>query len=86
MGSPERAAFRGLALPIFEELGDLKRQATVLNNLGIEAYYDGDWANALEVYERSRALFERIGDVASVAMARNNIGEILVRPGHARGR
>jgi class 3 adenylate cyclase/tetratricopeptide (TPR) repeat protein len=76
-GSPERAAFRGLALPIFEELGDLKRQATGLNNLGIEAYYDGDWALALDVYERSRALFERIGDVASVAMAMNNIGEIL---------
>jgi class 3 adenylate cyclase/tetratricopeptide (TPR) repeat protein len=77
MGSPERVAFRGLALPIFEELGDLKRQATVLNNLGIEAYYEGEWAKALDVYERSRVLFERIGDVTSVAMAQNNIGEIL---------
>ena len=76
-GSPERAAFRALALPIFESLGDLKGQATALNNLGIEAYYDGDWALSLEMYERSRALFERIGDVASVAMAVNNIGEIL---------
>jgi class 3 adenylate cyclase/tetratricopeptide (TPR) repeat protein len=76
-GSAERAAFRALALPIFEELGDLKGQATVLNNLGIEAYYDGDWAGALDVYERSRALFERMGDVASVAMAVNNIAEIL---------
>jgi class 3 adenylate cyclase/tetratricopeptide (TPR) repeat protein len=77
MGSPDRVAFRGLPLPIFEELGDLKRQATVLNNLGIEAYYEGDWAKALDVYERSRVLFERIGDVTSVAMAQNNIGEIL---------
>lgn len=76
-GSPDRGAFRGMALPIFEDLGDLKRQATVLNNLGIEAYFDGDWALALETYERARALFERIGDVASVAMATNNIGEIL---------
>jgi class 3 adenylate cyclase/tetratricopeptide (TPR) repeat protein len=77
LGSPERAAYRGLALPIFEDLGDLKRQATVLNNLGIEAYYDGEWERALDAYERSRGLFERIGDVASVAMAMNNIGEIL---------
>jgi len=77
MGSADRVAFRGLALPIFEELGDLKRQATVLNNLGIEAYYEGDWAKALDVYQQSRALFERIGDVTSVAMATNNIGEIL---------
>jgi tetratricopeptide (TPR) repeat protein len=76
MGSPERVAFRGLALPIFEDLGDLKRQATVLNNLGIEAYYEGDWDKALDVYARSRDLFERIGDVTSVAMATNNIGEI----------
>jgi class 3 adenylate cyclase/tetratricopeptide (TPR) repeat protein len=76
-GSPERAAFRGLALPIFEDLGDLKRQATALNNLGVEAYYDGEWARSLDAYERSRALFERIGDVASVAMAMNNIGEII---------
>ncbi len=76
-GSPERAAFRGLALPIFEDLGDLKGQAIALNNLGIEAYYDGKWALALDVYERSRALFERIGDVDNVAMAVNNIGEIL---------
>jgi len=77
IGSPERVAFRGLALPIFEELGNLKRQATVLNNLGIDAYYEGEWAKALDVYERSRALFERIGDVTNVAMAKNNIGEIL---------
>jgi class 3 adenylate cyclase/tetratricopeptide (TPR) repeat protein len=77
IGSPERVAFRGLALPIFEDLGNLKRQATVLNNLGIDAYYEGEWAKALDVYERSRALFERIGDVTNVAMAKNNIGEIL---------
>jgi tetratricopeptide (TPR) repeat protein len=76
-GSPERAAFRGLSLPLFEDLGDLKRQATVLNNMGIEAYYDGEWAKALDEYERSRMLFARIGDVASEAMAKNNIGEIL---------
>ena len=77
LGSPEREAYRGLAFPIFEELGDLKGQAIALNNLGIDYYYEGDWANALHVYERSRVLFERIGDVTSVGMATNNIGEIL---------
>ena len=82
IGSPERVAFRGLALPIFEGLGDLKRQATELNNLGIDLYYEGEWARALDVYERSRALFDRIGDVTSVAMAMNNIGEILSDQGN----
>jgi class 3 adenylate cyclase/tetratricopeptide (TPR) repeat protein len=77
LGSAERAAFRGLAFAIFENLGDLQGQAIALNNLGIDYYYEGDWANALHVYERSRGLFERIGDVTSIAMATNNIGEIL---------
>ena len=70
-------AYRGLASPIYEELGNLQGQAIALNNLGIDYYYEGDWAKALHVYERSRVLFERIGDVTSVAMATNNIGEIL---------
>ena len=77
LGSAERAAFRGLAFAIFENLGDLQGQAIALNNLGIDYYYEGDWANALHVYERSRGLFERIGDVTSIAMATNNIAEIL---------
>jgi class 3 adenylate cyclase/tetratricopeptide (TPR) repeat protein len=76
LGSPERTAFRGLALPLYEELGDLKGQAITLNNMGIEAYYEGDWEKALDLYEHSRALFRRVGDVTSVAMATNNIGEI----------
>jgi class 3 adenylate cyclase/tetratricopeptide (TPR) repeat protein len=76
-GSPERAAFRGLALPIYEELGDLSGQASVLNNLGIEAYYEGRWDEALELYERSRELRRRTGDVTQVAVQTNNIGEIL---------
>jgi class 3 adenylate cyclase/tetratricopeptide (TPR) repeat protein len=75
-GSDERA-FRGLALPLFEEVGDLKGQAAALNNLGIEAYYEGDWEKALDVYEQGRRLFERIGDVTNVAMTTNNIAEIL---------
>ncbi|HEY3462753.1 MAG TPA: tetratricopeptide repeat protein [Gaiellaceae bacterium] len=81
-GSPDRVNFRGIALPIFEELGNLKRQATVLNNLGVDYYYEGDWAKALDIYERARALFERIGDVTNVAMANNNVAEILSDQGH----
>jgi class 3 adenylate cyclase/tetratricopeptide (TPR) repeat protein len=81
LGSDEANAFRGLALPLFEEVGLLKGQATALNNLGIEAYYEGDWEKALDVYERGRRLFERIGDVTSVAMSTNNIGEILADQG-----
>jgi class 3 adenylate cyclase/tetratricopeptide (TPR) repeat protein len=82
LGSPERDSFRGLALPIYEELGDLRGQATALMNLGVEAYYEGDWEKARDLYERSRALFERIGDVSYVAIATNNFAEILSDQGH----
>jgi tetratricopeptide (TPR) repeat protein len=80
-GSPERGAFRGLALPIFEEVGDLVGQASVLNNLGIEAYYEGRWDEARDLYERSRSLRERIGDVINVATTTNNVGEIELDQG-----
>ncbi|HZG36374.1 MAG TPA: tetratricopeptide repeat protein, partial [Gaiellaceae bacterium] len=77
VGSRERFAFSGLALPLFEELGDLRGQALTLLNLGVEAYYEGDWEKALNLYERSRVLFRRIGDVSYLGFATNNIGEIL---------
>ena len=65
--APIAQAFRGLALPIYEELGDLLGQANVLNNLGIEAYYEGRWDEALDLYRRSREARERIGDVVGAA-------------------
>ncbi|MEX2646888.1 MAG: AAA family ATPase [Gaiellaceae bacterium] len=76
LGTPERAAFRGLAIPIYEELGDLAGQAHALNNLGIDAYYEGRWDDSLEAYRRSKEFLERIGDVVNAAMVGNNIGEI----------
>lgn len=80
-GDPNRIALRGLALPIYEEVGDLLGQANVLNNLGIDAYYEGRWGDALDLYERSQALRERIGDVVGAATIANNIGEIKADQG-----
>jgi class 3 adenylate cyclase/tetratricopeptide (TPR) repeat protein len=76
LGNPARASVRDLALPIYEELGDLLGQANALNNLGIDAYYEGRWDEALEYYERSRHARERIGDVVGAATIANNIAEI----------
>jgi tetratricopeptide (TPR) repeat protein len=71
-----------MALPFYEELGDLSGQAAVLTNLGVEAYYEGDWEKALDLYERSRKLRERLGDVTNVARQMSNIGEIRSDQGH----
>ncbi|HZR94547.1 MAG TPA: tetratricopeptide repeat protein [Gaiellaceae bacterium] len=82
LGRPERIEIRDLSLPIYEELGDLLGQGNTLNNLGIDAYYEGRWDDALDLYARSRDARQRIGDVVGTAMASNNIAEILSDQGH----
>jgi class 3 adenylate cyclase/tetratricopeptide (TPR) repeat protein len=72
--SPEH---RSKALEILEDVGDLGRLLGLQNNVGIEAYYDGRWDDALDWYQRSRESASRIGDVVSVARAENNEAEIL---------
>ena len=80
--TPERAAFRGLALPIYEEIGDLLGQANALNNMGLDAWYEGRWQESLELYDRSKALRERIGDVVGAATITSNIGELKSDQGY----
>ena len=65
------------ALEIYEELGDVTRQALVLNNLGAFAYFEGRWTDAVELYERGRLARERTGDPVNAALGTTNIGEIL---------
>jgi tetratricopeptide (TPR) repeat protein len=71
---PER---RDSALAILEEVGDLVRLANLQNNVGIEAYYEGRWGDAVDWYRRSSDSALRAGDVVNVARAQNNEGEIL---------
>lgn len=82
LGSPEIARYRDLALSIYEELGDLVGQGNVLNNLGIEAYFEGRWDDALALYRRSRDAKRRAGDIANAATQSNNEAEILSDQGH----
>ena len=74
--------YRELALPIYEELGNWEGQGNVLINLGVDAYYEGHWDEALDLYRRSREAYERVGAVVLAAAAANNIGEILSDQGH----
>jgi class 3 adenylate cyclase/tetratricopeptide (TPR) repeat protein len=68
---------RDEALAILEEVGDLGRLLGLQNNIGIEAYYDGRWDDALDWYRRSGESASRVGDVVSAARAQNNEAEIL---------
>jgi predicted ATPase/class 3 adenylate cyclase len=80
-GGPARE-YLNRALPIFEELGLLQRQATVLNNMGVRAYYEGAWDEASDAYRRAGETAGRSGDVLTGAHATNNRAEILLDQGH----
>jgi class 3 adenylate cyclase/tetratricopeptide (TPR) repeat protein len=65
------------ALATLEEVGDLVKLNVLQGNVGIEAYYDGRWDDALDWYRRSGETAARVGDVVSVARAQINEAEIL---------
>ena len=68
---------RDEALAILEEVGDLARLTGLQTNVGIEAYFDGRWDDALDWYRRSGESAARIGDVVSVARTQSNEAEIV---------
>ena len=66
------------ALKLYQELGDLVGQNDMNNNLGVLAYFDGHWDDALGYYQQSRDGAERVGNIVDVGFAQTNIGELLV--------
>jgi class 3 adenylate cyclase/tetratricopeptide (TPR) repeat protein len=69
------------ALAIFKELGDLLWQAKALNHLGMRAYFEGRWNDALSYYRQAGEAFERVGDQWNAAITASNTGEILSNQG-----
>jgi class 3 adenylate cyclase/tetratricopeptide (TPR) repeat protein len=70
------------ALQIAEEIGDLHVEAAVLNNLGMFAYYAGDWDEAVELYARGSDSYHKTGDAIAAAYGQANTAEILSEQGH----
>jgi tetratricopeptide (TPR) repeat protein len=81
LGASPDQAYGAQALAIYEELGDLSRQATMALNLGGRAYYEARWQEALSSYERARDLYGRTGNSVSAADATFNIAELLSQQG-----
>ncbi len=77
MGRPKEAKHSARALEIYEALSDPENEATVLNNLGGFAYFQGRWDEAVELYVRAGACSERAGKPSDVAYTDCNVGEIL---------
>ncbi|HKX76062.1 MAG TPA: adenylate/guanylate cyclase domain-containing protein [Acidimicrobiia bacterium] len=81
LGQPSKATYGERALQIYEGLGDLLGIATVTNNLGGQAYFEGRWDDALEYYTRAQDAFRRAGNESEAAVSGANIGEVLVSQG-----
>jgi class 3 adenylate cyclase/tetratricopeptide (TPR) repeat protein len=76
-GRREEATHSWRALEIYRQLGDLEHELSVLNNLGMFAYFDGRWDDALSLYLQARECGERSGRPADAAFVDCNVGEIL---------
>jgi class 3 adenylate cyclase/tetratricopeptide (TPR) repeat protein len=81
-GQPSEANYSWRALEIYQQLGDPEHESKVLNNLGMFAYFDGRWDDAVEFYRRAGSASDRAGLPAVTAYTDGNVGEILSDQGH----
>jgi class 3 adenylate cyclase/tetratricopeptide (TPR) repeat protein len=77
LGRYDEAIYSERALAIYEELGELGEQGGVLNNLGMFAYFQGKWDEAIEYYRRAEEAWERGGNRWLASIATANRGELL---------
>jgi class 3 adenylate cyclase/tetratricopeptide (TPR) repeat protein len=77
MGRPQEAIYSDRAMELYAELGKLRPQAAVINNLGHRAWLEGRWDVAVAEFDRARALLLKLGDTVDAAIGTHNIGEVL---------
>ena len=80
-GEIEKATHSGQALAIYEELGDLRNQALILNNQGLIAHDASRWDDSGALYGRGLAIADQIGDRSLGALMKYNLSEILIDQG-----
>jgi adenylate cyclase len=76
LGRTEEATYSARATEIYERLGNLDRLAWILNNQGGHAYLAGRWGEALELFERARQTFVKLGDETNATVAEQNIADV----------
>ncbi len=77
LGQPDRAVYEPKALEIYKKLGHLTGTAGVANNLGVKAYSEGRWDEAIDWYRQAQAAFRRLGNETQAQLAAANLGEVL---------
>ena len=76
LGRVDQAVHSREALEIYESIGDLHGAASASNNLGVVAYFQGRWDEAVADYERMASAKERLGDSVHAATGHINVGEV----------
>jgi predicted ATPase len=75
------------SLEVFREVGDERRTALALNQLGIALSNLGDIDGGIVCHEENAAISRRLGDAIRLSAAINNLGYCLLRTGqHDRAR
>jgi tetratricopeptide (TPR) repeat protein len=80
-GTPEVEPWTVRALELAEGLGEVRKQVSLRNTLGILAWERGDFSRALEHYERARELVRGTGQRADEGLVLNSLGVTLHRLG-----
>jgi class 3 adenylate cyclase/tetratricopeptide (TPR) repeat protein len=81
LGQPERAVHERMALDIYRSLGQARLSGVYGLNVGVQAYADGRWDEAAELYARAQEDCLRAGDRQNAALAGTNLGELLISRG-----
>ncbi len=68
--------FAQKAAVLFRRVGDLLYEAHSINNLGVAAYFAGDWATAIEHYLASADTMATAGAATWSGTSRNNVAEV----------
>lgn len=81
LGRIDEAKHFALALEIAEGLGDRPLIGVALRNLGVVAYFEGRWDDAVSLWRRGSDVALHSGDVAGAATSEMNIGEVYANQG-----
>ena len=76
LGWHSEASYSERALALYKELGDERGMAAAYNQMGIAAYWRGEWDAAVALYNQASEADERAGSLVDRAIYMNNVGEI----------
>jgi tetratricopeptide (TPR) repeat protein len=81
LGMRDQAVHEERALEIYEELGDLRMVPHIAMNLGVQAYADGHWDEAIALYSKAQEVSGRSGNLTFGSAVAANLGEVLISRG-----